>query len=114
MRFALSCRLRGRLVHGAAFSPIKSARKSDLKLGNTVFLVTRLPATLEDSQAFLGVAQPKLKPKHVTESLLSKRATAQFTGELNISLHLLNTRSDHCQEEVVQVGLRAGLHQDCQ
>lgn len=32
----------------ALFSPIKSARRSDLKLGNTVFLVTRLPATLED------------------------------------------------------------------
>ena len=129
----LSCRLRGRLVPGAAackvldevsvlytwdrpalFSPIKSARKTDLRLGNTVFLVTRLPATLEDSQTFLGVAQPKLKPKHVIESLLSKRATAQFTGELNISLHVLNTRSDHCQEEVVQVSLSAGLPPDCQ
>ena len=89
----------------ALFSPIKSARKSDLKLGNTVFLVTRLPATLEDTQAFLGVNQSKIKPKHVVESLLSKRAMAQFTGELNISLHLINTRSDHCQEEVVQVSL---------
>ena len=124
----LSHRLQGRLVPGAAackvldevsvlytwdrpalFSPIKSARKSDLKLGNTVFLVTRLPATLEDTQAFLGVAQSKIKPKHVVESLLSKRAMAQFTGELNISLHLINTRSDHCQEEVVQVSLSLDL-----
>ena len=90
----------------ALFSPLKSVRKSDLRLGNTVFLVTRLPSTMADIPAFLGVQQqPRIKPKHVMESLLSKRATAQFTGELNISLHLLNTRADLCQEEVIQVSL---------
>ena len=89
------------------FSPLKSARKSDLRLGNTVFLVTRLPSSMADLQAFLGinVNQSRIKPKQVMESLLSKRATAQFTGELNISLHILNTRAAHCQEEVVQVSL---------
>ena len=92
------------------FSPLKSARKSDLRLGNTVFLVTRLPGTMEDTQAFLGVGKTRVKPKHVVESLLSKKASAQFTGELNISLHILNTRSDSCPVEVVQVGL--SLHQD--
>ena len=44
------------------------------------------------------------------ESLLSKRATAEFTGELNISLHVINTKSDHCQEEVVQVSFSVDLH----
>ena len=93
------------------FSPLKSARKSDLRLGNTVFLVTRLPSSMADLQAFLGVSQPRIKPKQVMESLLSKRATAQFTGELNISLHILNTRAAHCQEDVVQVSLTTvGLH----
>ena len=125
----MPCRLQGRLVPGAAackvldevsvlytwdrpalFSPLKSVRKSDLRLGNTVFLVTRLPSTMADIPAFLGVDKPEVKPKHVMESLLSKRATAQFTGELNISLHILNTRADHCQEEVVQVSLSVTLH----
>ena len=89
----------------ALFSPLKSVRKSDLRLGNTVFLITRLPSSMGDIQAFLGVQQPRIKPKHVMESLLSKRATTQFTGELNISLHILNTRADLCQEEVIQVSL---------
>ena len=129
----MPCRLQGRLVPGAAackvldevsvlytwdrpalFSPLKSVRKSDLRLGNTVFLVTRLPSTMADIPAFLGVQQPRIKPKHVMETLLSKRATAQFTGELNISLHLLNTRAELCQEEVIQVSLSSsvGLHQN--
>ena len=89
----------------ALFSPLKSVRKSDLRLGNTVFLVTRLPSTMADIPAFLGVDKAEVKPQHVMESLLSKRATAQFTGELNISLHILNTRAYLCQEEVVQVSL---------
>ena len=96
----------------ALFSPIKSARKSEPRLGNTVFLVTRLPTTVEDTQAFFGLGQTRVKPKHVVESLLSKKASAQLTGELNISLHILNTRSDSCPVEVVQVGLSRGLHQD--
>ena len=89
----------------ALFSPIKSARKSESRLGNTAFLVTRLPTTVEDTQAFFGLGQTRVKPIHVVESLLSKKASAQFTGELNISLHILNTRSENCPEEVVQAGL---------
>ena len=75
----------------ALFSPVKSARKSEQRLGNTVFLVTKLPATLSDLPTYLGVNQTKIKPRVV--------------GELKISLHILNTRTQNFDDEVVQVKL---------
>ena len=74
------------------FSPLKSARKSDLRLGNTVFLVTRLPSSMADLQAYLGinVNQSRIKPKQVMESLLSKRealiaaATARVLSHFSV------------------------------
>ena len=124
------CRLRGRLSPAAAackaldevtvlyswdrpalFSPIKSVRKTDLRFGNAVFLVTSLPDTLDDLQLFLGGSKTNIniKPRHVAENLLSKRTASHFTGELNISLHILNTRSRQHDDRIVQVQLRLAL-----
>ena len=87
----------------ALFSPLKAVRKSQLRFGNTVFLVTRLPPSLSDLPGFLGVNQANIKPRHVMENIVSKRANSHFSGELNISLHVLNTETRHIEDQVVQV-----------
>ena len=77
----------------ALFSPIKSAKKSELKFANSVFVITKLPQNLQELNTFLGNdPAKKVKPKvrEVGDCIASKRVRNHFTGELSISFHLLN------------------------
>ena len=90
----------------ALFSPVKSARKAELKFGNSVFVITRLPTNLQELNTFLGYdpeRNVKLKAREVGEAIASKKVRSHFTGELSISYHLLNVDSSEMDIDIVQV-----------
>ena len=88
------------------FSPVKSARKSELKFGNSVFVITKLPTNLHDLNRFLGHPEERnVRPKvrEVSEAIASKRVRSHFTGELSIAYHLLNVDTDQMDIDIIQV-----------
>ena len=88
----------------ALFSPIKTGAKYEVRFGNSVFVVTRLPADSDQLHQFLDSAGGKqVKPRDILESISSKRVKATFTGELNISLHIINAVEGPIEGNVVQV-----------
>ena len=90
----------------ALFSPVKSARKSELKFGNSVFVITKLPTNLQDLNTFLGHPEERsVRPKarEVSEAIASKRVRSHFTGELSIAYHLLNVNTDNMDIDINQV-----------
>ena len=46
------------------FSPIKNARKSELKFGNSVFVVTKLPCDVLQLNKFLDVEPDRFESSH--------------------------------------------------
>ena len=93
----------------ALFSPVKSARKAELKFGNSVFVITKLPTNLQELNSFLGNdPERNVKPKarEVSEAIASKRVRSHFTGELSISYHLLNVDSGEMDIDIIQVRSR--------
>ena len=93
----------------ALFSPVKSARKAELKFGNSVFVITKLPTNLQELNTFLGQdPERNVKPKarEVSEAIASKRVRSHFTGELSISYHLLNVDSGEMDIDIIQVRSR--------
>ena len=56
-------------------------------------VVTRLPEDLKELDRFLGAGARKKKPtvREVVDTFTSKRIKNQFSGELNIALHILDT-----------------------
>ena len=90
----------------ALFSPVKSARKAELKFGNSVFVITKLPQNLQELNTFLGHdPERNVKPKarEVSEAIASKRIRSYFTGELSICYHLLNVDTDEVDADIIQV-----------
>ena len=90
----------------ALFSHVKSARKAELKFGNSVFVITKLPTNLQELNTFLGNdPERNVKPKarEVSEAIASKRVRSHFTGELSISYHLLNVDNDQMDTDIIQV-----------
>ena len=90
----------------ALFSPVKSARKAELKFGNSVFVITKLPTNLQELNTFLGIdPERNVKPKarEVSEAIASKRVRSHFTGELSISYHLLNVDNGEMDTDIIQV-----------
>ena len=90
----------------ALFSPVKSARKSELKFGNSVFVITKLPTNLHNLNTFLGHPEERnVRPKvrEVSEAITSKRVRSHFTGELSIAYHLLNVDTDQMDIDIIQV-----------
>ena len=88
------------------FSPIKSAKKIELKFGNSVVVVTKLPSNSNQLNTFLNTLNERQslpKPREVVDIVTSKRVKSHFTGELNISLHILNTIDDDLDPDIVQV-----------
>ena len=77
----------------ALHSPVKKGRKAEQKLGNAVVVMTRLPEDMKELDRFLGAGVMRKKPtvREVVDSFNSKRIKSQFSGELNIALHILDT-----------------------
>ena len=91
-------------------SPVKMGRKAEQKLGNCVVVVTRLPSDWAKLGQFLGLPGPgKKKPtvREVVDSFISKRVQSQFTGDLDIAVHVLDTREGGQRGDVVQLFNRA-------
>ena len=87
-------------------SPVKKGRKSDQKLGNSVVVVTRLPADTAQLGQFMGltgVGKKRPTVREVLDSCTSKKVKSHFLGELDISLHVLDTGEGGHRREVVQI-----------
>ena len=91
----------------AIYSPVKKEKKEEPKLGNCVFIVTKLPEDLTEVDKFLGAGTNKKKPTvcELVDSLISERVRNQFRGELNIGLHILDTGESVGGEKVEAVNL---------
>ena len=90
----------------ALFSPIKSAKKTELRFGNSVFVFTKLPVNMDQLNHFINNDSDRRvapKARELVESFTSKRIKATLTGELNISLHILNTVDQDFDPDIVQV-----------
>ena len=74
-------------------SPVKKGKKAEHKLGNSVVVVTKLPKDTAELERFLGTETRKKPPtlREIVDSFISKRVMTEFSGELNISLHILDT-----------------------
>ena len=77
----------------ALHSPVKKGRKAEQKLGNAVVVMTRLPEDMKELDRFLGAGARKKKPtvREVVDTFISNLIKSQFSGELNIALHILDT-----------------------
>ena len=77
----------------ALHSLVKKGRKGEQKLGNAVVVVTRLPEDMKELNRFLGTGDRNKKPtvREVVETIRSKKIKSQFSGELNIALHIVDT-----------------------
>ena len=77
----------------ALHSLVKKGRNGEQKLGNAVVVVTRLPEDMKELNRFLGTGDRNKKPtvREVVETIRSKKIKSQFSGELNIALHIVDT-----------------------
>ena len=95
----------------ALHSPVKKGRKAEQKLGNAVMVVTRLPDDFKELDRFLGagVRKKTTTGRELADTFTSKRIKSQFSGELNIALHILDTGEGFNGErgEVAQLFNRA-------
>ena len=73
-------------------SPVKKERKSEIKLGNSIFVVTKLPEDSEQLIHFLGSGIVKKKPsgKELLDSFISQKTKSNLS-EHGIAVHVLNT-----------------------
>ena len=87
----------------ALFYPINSVNKSELKFGNSVFVITKLPVDDLELQKFINNdKQVKDKVRDIVDAITSKRIKNHFT-DLNISLHILNTVEDDFNPDIIQL-----------
>ena len=77
----------------ALHSPVKKGRKAVQKLGNAVVVMTRLPEDMKELDRFLGAGVMRKKPtvRELVDSFTTKIIKSQFSGELNIALHIIDT-----------------------
>ena len=77
----------------AIHSPVKKGKKAEHKFGNSVVVVTKLPEDTAELERFLGSETRKKPPtlREIVDSFISKRVMNEFSGELNISVHILDT-----------------------
>ena len=77
----------------AHHSSVKKGEKAEQKMGNSVVVVTKLPDDLEELNRFLGSGAMRMKPtvRELLDTFTSKRINSQFTGDLKIALHILDT-----------------------
>jgi len=82
----------------ALHSPVKKGQKTDQRIGNAVFIFTKLPNSEFGLRKFLPSANRKKKLitfKDVSDCVSSKRIKSVFNGQSNISVHVVDTSHFH-------------------